>query len=820
MRDFHKTHLSGSGTATKPTPSAIIKPSVTNEGTGVKPGFLDVTKEESSKSEDESWGNDDDDNNNDQDSGSEGSDQQKDKEDDEKIEDDEEEEEEEIVKTLSNDSDDEDETKIADKAEGDEDEEMDYTTSLLYNDVDIRMHEPVDADKGFVQEKGTDAAMTNIQQGNENPKIVQVIEDAHVTLSTVPQKTEVLVTSSSHLSDLAAKFLNFSDIPHTDAKIVSLMDVYVHHEVPSQQTPTLLTIPVSVISDSSPVFSTMVQESLDNAVLAKESSQPQSSYEAATTLTKFKLKKIHIDKIDKSESYLAALKHRECYEGLIKSYDINKSLFSTYGKVYSLKRSQKDKDKDIDPSVRSDRGKSVQSEVPEFEVADSDMPQDQEENLGNDDVELKEKVASKRDWFTKPTQPQEPTDPDWNVDKTPQQGQNQSWLMTLASSADKPSKTFDELMSTPIDFSAFIMNGLKINNLTQETLLGPAFRLLKGTRSNYAELEYDFEECYKALSEKLDWENPEGGDYPFDLTKPLPLVMSRNRQKVSVKVAYDKHALWGISHWREQRKSFYGADNILYRFKEGDFPHLRVNEIEDMLLLVIQNRLTNLSGDEILYFAIALRMFTRNLVIQKLRTSLDDITKNIQMEYMPKRRWSRLKKKRANIMFKAIDKQLKERWLMRSLKNQNQRDLPRDIPLDSIVVLRYEKRSKSKNKGKVPTEMELVLEQTQQGTSYEVSMEILLEPTSNKLMVGDLCDSIRIKLVKTGKKQWSILTDSKELIKMDVERRSVKVKEIQDKRILKAFKLSYQEKYEHVGPKSQDHKMARLQDDVKEVMIG
>ncbi|GJX73913.1 retrovirus-related pol polyprotein from transposon TNT 1-94, partial [Tanacetum coccineum] len=48
--------------------------------------------------------------------------------------------------------------------------------------------------------------------------------------------------------------------------------------------------------------------------------------------------------------------------------------------------------------------------------------------------------------------------------------------------------------------------------------------------------------------------------------------------------------------------------------------------------------------------------------------------------------------------------------------------LPRDIPLDSVEVLRYEKRSKSENKGKVPTEMELVLEQTQQGTSYEVSV--------------------------------------------------------------------------------------------------
>nr|GFB33772.1 hypothetical protein [Tanacetum cinerariifolium] len=97
----------------------------------------------------------------------------------------------------------------------------------------------------------TNAAMTNIQQGSKNPKILQVIEDAHVTLSTVLQKTEVPDTSSSHSSSLATKFLNFSDIPHTDAEIVSPLDVHIHHEVPSQQTPTLLTVPVSVISDSS-----------------------------------------------------------------------------------------------------------------------------------------------------------------------------------------------------------------------------------------------------------------------------------------------------------------------------------------------------------------------------------------------------------------------------------------------------------------------------------------------------------------------------------------------------------------------------------------
>ncbi|GJX78536.1 hypothetical protein Tco_0326685 [Tanacetum coccineum] len=132
----------------------------------------------------------------------------------------------------------------------------------------------------------------------------------------------------------------------------------------------------------------MVQESLEDDVLAKESSQLQSSYE---------------------------------------------NIFSTYGKVYSLKRSKKDKDKNEDPSVGSDQGLKKRNtrkdgeptkEEPKFEVADSDMPQDQEENLGNDDVEPKEKVESKRDWFIKPTQPQEPIDPDWNVDKTLQQGQN------------------------------------------------------------------------------------------------------------------------------------------------------------------------------------------------------------------------------------------------------------------------------------------------------------------------------------------------------------------------------------------------------------
>ncbi|GJW57942.1 hypothetical protein Tco_0104673 [Tanacetum coccineum] len=457
-----------------------------------------------------------------------------------------------------------------------------------------------------------------------------------------------------------------------------------------------------------------------------------------------------------------APEHRDCYDGLKKSYALDKDFFYSYD-VYSLKRGQNDNDKDEDPSVGSDRGlkkrktskytepttcpkkkdstsgsskgtksqpkstgKSVQLEEPMFEVADSDMSQDQAGNLGDNEDEPRDETASRCDWFKKPKPPQEPTNLDWNVGKTTKEGPTQMWLMSLAASnpTDKSLKDFDELMSTPIDFSSFVLNGLKIENLTQEILLGPAFRLLKGIRSNYAELEYDFEECYKALSEKLDWENPKGGGistmtYTMSTTKTkaaqydLPGIKDIVPNIWSlVKFAYDKYTLWGISHWREQHKSFYAfargmqsrgdvystkrilvvthvsvmrkhrygyleeivvklANNTIYRFKEGDFPRLQINYIEDMLILLVQIWLTNLSGDDIADFAIALRMFTRSLVIQKrvedLQLSPHDGA-NSHTSIIVRANRSNLEKKRAHFMIKDINKLLKERRMMRSLE--------------------------------------------------------------------------------------------------------------------------------------------------------
>ncbi|GKB37139.1 hypothetical protein Tco_0882081 [Tanacetum coccineum] len=102
--------------------------------------------------------------------------------------------------------------------------------------------------------------------------------------------------------------------------------------------------------------SSTINESLKNIVLVKSSSQPKSTYEAATSLTEFKLKKILLDRIKKSKSYQAAPEHIELYDALVKSYNLDKDLFSSYGNVYSLKIDRENEDKDKDPPAGSNQG--------------------------------------------------------------------------------------------------------------------------------------------------------------------------------------------------------------------------------------------------------------------------------------------------------------------------------------------------------------------------------------------------------------------------------------------------------------------------------
>ncbi|GKE24049.1 hypothetical protein Tco_1435561 [Tanacetum coccineum] len=231
LRDFHKTHPSGSGTVTEDPPSVTkITSPIISEGTGDILGVPHVTSDNSSESESESWGNDEDDNNEEHVSSDEGS--KEENESDKQASDSEQEKESKDNDQEENKDNDDLELESNDETEGDE--EMDDTTNQFDDDADARLEEPTETATGIVQGESTNVEMYEAQQGNENLATTheQVIEDAHVIISTVPKKTKVLVSCSSRSSNLASKFLNFLDIPHTDAEIVSPLDVPVHHEVP------------------------------------------------------------------------------------------------------------------------------------------------------------------------------------------------------------------------------------------------------------------------------------------------------------------------------------------------------------------------------------------------------------------------------------------------------------------------------------------------------------------------------------------------------------------------------------------------------------
>ncbi|GJR92602.1 hypothetical protein Tco_0264776 [Tanacetum coccineum] len=286
------------------------------------------------------------------------------------------------------------------------------------------------------------------------------LEKEVAKLKKDPLHTQVTTLVDEHLDtrlgETREEFMNF---------LLESLTARIKEQV-KDQLPQIL--PKEVSNFAPPVIEALIKESCDEVTLAKVSSQPHSTYEAASTLTEFELKRILIDKMEKSESYLVAPGHRDCYDSLKKSYDLDKDFFFSYD-VHYLKRSRKDKDKDEDPSAGSDRGlkkrktsKDVEptTEKSVFEVADSNMPQDQEGNLGDNEDETRNETASKCDWFKKPIPPQEPTDPDWYVSKTIQEGPTQNWLMTLEAytSTNKSLEDFDELMSTPRDFSGYILN--------------------------------------------------------------------------------------------------------------------------------------------------------------------------------------------------------------------------------------------------------------------------------------------------------------------------------------------------------------------------
>ncbi|GKE50346.1 hypothetical protein Tco_1481604, partial [Tanacetum coccineum] len=240
---------------------------------------------------------------------------------------------------------------------------------------------------------------------------------------------------------------------------------------------------------ATPAIEKNIIESLEAIVLAKSSYQPKSTYEAAASLSEFELTKMLIDKMEKNKSYDTDDYKKELYDALIKSYETNKDLFDSYSEIFSLNRSRDDKDKDQGPSAGSDQGTKRRNSSKEVESSRDSRSKAKKSSSTSKDASHPQYKP-----FGKSAHVEEPSH---TVDDS------ETWISQVAR-AKEPTTSFDELINTPIDFSAFVLNWLNIKDLTQAILVGPAFDLLKGTCKSLTELEYHLEEFSKSTTERVD----------------------------------------------------------------------------------------------------------------------------------------------------------------------------------------------------------------------------------------------------------------------------------------------------------------------------
>nr|GEX68777.1 copia protein [Tanacetum cinerariifolium] len=343
-------------------------------------------------------------------------------------------------------------------------------------------------------------------------------------------------------------------------------------------------------------------------------------------------------------------------------------------------------------SRQTSASESATAEEPMQTTHEIEEPSHPEFETGDDDQPIVEPSQHPK-WFSQQKKP--PTlYHDWNKIFLATHRSIQPWISKLAKQTDSHS-SFNELMDTPVDFSAFLLNRLKVDTLTPELSL-------QGND----------------ISTRLGY--PEGQQYPHNLLKPLPLIPnSRSRRVIPfdhfidndleyLRGGYDKHAQWEISHWGANVNSFTDLLSIRSllvmstlnvesslslnsRLSSGTITSTWIRSwcVKTMTSYTSsRKKKLNLTRPDTYrsdlkrkeaYIAYSnprgfiyqnkdkqnrlmrideLHKFSDGMLTD-VRTALDDHLKGIRIKYLPQTIWRKSDKESATAMIQAIDKQLK-----------------------------------------------------------------------------------------------------------------------------------------------------------------
>ncbi|GJY28808.1 hypothetical protein Tco_0404575 [Tanacetum coccineum] len=539
------------------------------------------------------------------------------------------------------DNDNDDERTESDSDHNDDDKEEEYEEEYVHTPKNYELTN--DEDKHHGEEGKEDIEITNAGKDDvtQEKSYEQVKDDAHVTLT---QKIEDPLQSSSVSSDFGAQFLNLDNIPLADNEVVSMMNVKVHHEEPSNQKPSILTIPVTLIPKTLTATATTVPLPIPLSAKAEESM---------------------------------------------------------------------------------------------FEVAENEMPQNQGSDLGNTDDQPDVEAALKHDWFKKPKRPLTP-DLDWNarksIDNLTQEllvGPAFNLLKGTCRSRvelDKPLPLVEDRGRQVVPVDYFINNDLEYlkggsssrkyttsttktkaakyddiqgiedmvpSNMVSKHDVYSTKRIIVVTNVKVMKwYEYGYLEEIEVRKEDQKLYKFKEGDFPrlnlHDIEDMSLLLVQKSISNQERDVIFDlglalqmfTKRVVILKRVEDLQLGVESCQKKLNITKPETFksnisnrtPYTAYNNPQRIIYLDKYKRNRLMRTDELYKFS--------DGTLTSVRTVLHDIASNLRMDYLPKRRWSKLDKKRSRIMIKAIDQQLFERRLMRNLeKFVGGRDCGEDIRL-------------------------------------------------------------------------------------------------------------------------------------------
>nr|GEV25249.1 hypothetical protein [Tanacetum cinerariifolium] len=460
---------------------------------------------------------------------------------------------------------------------GDERPDVEDDDEELYRDVNIN---PEGIDSLFESTPRVDVPVTTtiVPLLVTAPTLSQPFIPIMSQVQQAPAPTPTTAPSTS-LQDLP-NFGSLFGFDHPQAEnedILNKLDANIHKIIKEQ-----VKVHVSKIL---PKIEKTVNEQLEAEFLTRSSNSSKTSHVVAADLSKLELKKILIEKMESNKSIHRSDKQRNLYKALVDAYECDKIILDTYRDTVTLKRRRNDADKDEEPSAGSDRGSKRRREgkEPESTSAPKEKASKTTEfEMGVADDQPIAEASQHPKWFQKQTKPLTP-DRAWNKTLPATHGSIQPWISDLAKQADSRA-SFNELMDTLVDFSAFLMNRINVDTLTPKLLAGPTYELMKGSCTSLVELEFFLEEVYKATTDQLDWNNPKGQQYPHNLFKPLPLIPNSRGRRV---IPFDHFINNDLEYLRGGAFSRKYTTSIT-KTKAADYGHIKW--IEDLFYGFAVNR--------------------------------------------------------------------------------------------------------------------------------------------------------------------------------------------------------------------------------------